>query len=133
MARCFYLGCFLCLLGTLTGCGTDSKGKSATVSGTVNLDGQPLDDGAIALFGEGGTGADSLPVKNGKFEGPATTGKKRVEIRAFRLGQPTPMGDEVIPAAPENYLPARFNTESKITVEVTAGGINPNKFDVESK
>ncbi len=76
---------------------------------------------------------DKLDVIDGKFEGKASPGKKRVEIRAYKLGQETKMGEKVIPAQKENYLPASLNTQSKLTAEITASGVNPNKFDVASE
>jgi len=43
------------------------------------------------------------------------------------------MGDVTIEATPENYIPARFNTSTTLTAEVTATGMNPNTFNVESR
>src|SRR5262245_3719762 len=77
MTRWFLLGCVLGALCCLGGCST-SEDKLVPVSGTVTLDGKPLDDGSVSLIGEGGSGAETLPVKNGKFEGQAKPGKKRV-------------------------------------------------------
>jgi len=99
----------------------------------VKLDGKSLSEGSIVLIGAEGDVPANLPIKEGKFEGLATLGKKRVEIRAFRMGKPTKMGDETIEATPENYLPDRFNSQSKLAAEVTASGIDPNTFDVQSK
>jgi len=105
-----------------------------SVSGTVDLDGKPLPEGTITLLGEGGTAPVKFDIKEGKFEGMATPGKKRVEVRAFKTGKPTKMGPEVIEATPENYIPAAYNTESKMAAEVGAGGgLNPSKFEVKSK
>jgi len=134
MARRFVLGCSLLVLGVLLGCsGSKSRFKDAvSVSGTVNLDGQPMPDGTITFIGEGGA-TEQVPVKDGKFQGGVTPGKKRVEIRAFKLGKPTKMGDQVIEATPENYIPATYNTDSKITAEVAGGAINPSTFEVKSK
>jgi len=98
------------------------------VSGLVYLDGMPLKEGSLILLGEGGLPPEMFAVKDGKFEGQAKPGKKRVEIRAFRPGKDTQMGDKIIPGSPENYLPERYNTSSTITAEVTAEGINPSKF-----
>jgi hypothetical protein len=136
MARWFSLGCTLalfCSLTSLTGC-SGSKDKPVSVSGTVDLDGKPLPEGTVTLVGEGGTAPTKFDVKEGKFEGMASPGKKRVEIRAFKIGKPTKMATEVIEATPENYIPAAYNTESKMTAEGGAGGgLNPSKFDVKSK
>jgi hypothetical protein len=133
MARWFVLGCVLGVLASLTGC-SKSEEPPVKVSGTVNLDGKPLADGSVTLFGEGGAPPEGpFPVKDGKFEGEAKPGKKKVSIHAYRLGEKTKMGDEWIEAGSVNYLPDRFNTSSKLTAEVTASGINPSKFDVSEK
>jgi hypothetical protein len=133
MTRWFSLGCVLCLFCLPLGCGSGSGPAPVAMSGTVELDGKPLDDGSITLSGEAGDVPETFPVKNGKFEGKATPGKKRVEIRAFRQGKATKMGDTIIEGGPENYLPDRFNTESKLTAEVGKDGITPSKFAVQSK
>jgi hypothetical protein len=130
MVRWFSFGCVLGVLFLLGGC--DSKPKVTKVSGTVELDGKPLDDGSISLFGEGGTAPEKFDVKNGKFEGEARPGKKKVQIMAFRQGKVTKMDKEEF-STPENYLPARYNSESTITADVTDSGINPKEFKVESK
>lgn len=94
-----------------------------------------MQEGSVMLVGIGEqSGAPAtLTVTNGNFSGPVTPGKKRVEIRAFKKGEPTKMGDMVIEGSPTNYLPPRFNTESTLTAEVGADGLNPSKFDVKSK
>src|ERR1700758_4058464 len=112
MARWLILGCILCTVCCLVGC--SSKPQPVAVTGTVELDGQPLDDGSITLFPDGGGAAEKFTVKNGKFEGQALPGKKKVEIHAFKQGEPTKMGDKIIPAPLVNYIPAKYNTESKI-------------------
>jgi len=128
VARAFVFGCLVGALFSLEGC---SKAPQAVaVSGTIDLDGKPLPEGSITLEGETGTAPDILSVKDGKFEGKATPGKKVVRITADKKGTPTKMGDKVIEATMENYLPPRFNSQSKIQAEVTPSGINPSNFKV---
>jgi hypothetical protein len=43
------------------------------------------------------------------------------------------MGNERIEGSKENYLPARFNSDSAFTAEVTAGGTNDFPFAVTSR
>jgi len=129
MARWFVLGCVLCVACLLVGCG---KARPVAVKGTIELDGKPMPDGSITLIAEDGSPPDVLPVKNGTFEGYSVPGKKRVEIRAFKMGKATKMGTETIPASPENFLPARFTSESKITAEVKSSGLDPSSFTVLS-
>ena len=45
---------------------------------------------------------------------------------------PTPIPQESKPT-PVNYLPARYNTETTLTAEVTDSGLNPSLFEVQSK
>ncbi len=119
------------VLAALIGCGTsNSKPKSVPVSGTVTIDGKPLPEGTV-YFKTIQTGAfDSLPVKDGKFEGGADVGERRVEVNSYRIkivkGE---MGGEV----KENVLPARYNTNSTLSATVTAVGPNTFTFDVKSK
>lgn len=127
------VGCILGVACVVVGCSGSTAAKQAKVTGTVTLDKNPLDEGVVRLVGEAGTPPTDLPVKAGAFEGTAPLGKVRVEIRAFRPGKETKMGDMVIPASPENYIPGRYNADSTLKAEVTDAGINPNKFDVLSK
>jgi hypothetical protein len=110
-----------------------------TVSGTVTLDGNPMPEGEI-LFAGPGEVPQVLDIKNGSFEGQVTVGTKRVEIRAYRQVQAVAAGGmykgEEVPgggSSKENYLPARFNSESELTAEVTASGPNKFSFPVTSK
>ncbi len=132
MARRFSLICTFIALGFLSGC-SGSKAKPVPVSGTINLNGKALSEGSITLAGEGGAIPETFEVKDGKFAGEALPGKKRVEIRAYRPGKATKMGNEVIEATPENYLPSQYNTESNISAEVGASGLNPSTFEVKAK
>jgi hypothetical protein len=128
MARWFLLCCVLGTFCFLSGCSRDPQ---VTVSGTVEIDGKPLPDGNITLVGEPGVPPVVLAVKDGKFEGRATPGKKRVEIQGLRPGK-LKMADKTYEVS-DNYLPARFNVHSTITAEVGADGIHPAKFEVSVK
>jgi hypothetical protein len=119
----------------ISGCDSGHKPLEITeVSGTVNLDGKPLPEGEVMLVNSAGEPPDVLPVINGEFSGPARMGPMRVEIRAYRPGKtpttPIPAESQV---GPENYLPARFNSTTTLTAEVTDGGLKPARFDVQSK
>ncbi len=120
---------------TLSGCGAASGPapvSQVTVAGTVNLDGKPLPDGQIVFTSPGMSGA-LISIKDGKFEGKSGVGEKRPEIRAFRTSTPVMMGDKPGPTVEENYIPARFNTDSKVMVKIEAAGRKDLKFDVESQ
>jgi hypothetical protein len=129
MNRHFFVLTTIGLLLSLTGCGSNP----VAVTGTVSLDGNPLPEGTIAFFDEAGGAPEQFPIKAGKFEGKVLPGKKKVEIRAFKMGEPTKMDDKIIEASPVNYLPPRYNTESQLKAEVTSSGVEPNSFKLDSK
>lgn len=131
MARWFLSGLFFSALLVLSGC--DSGPKTVKVAGAVKLDDKPLDDGKIT-FEEAGSVPDTLPVKNGKFEGQVKPGKKTVKIYAFKKGEKAKMDKVELEGTDKlNYIPSRFNSQSKITADVTDSGINPAEFKVESE
>ena len=125
------------LTSALAGCNGQSGPKVATlcdVSGTVDLDGQPMADGEIS-FSKPGAGPTIIAVKDGKFAGKTSAGEKRVEIRKYIPGKPIMMGDKpsLTPPDPENILPAKYNAESKLTATIPDAGKNDLKFEVTSK
>jgi hypothetical protein len=123
--------CFAALVVLNFGCGGSSKksaAPTATVKGVVNLDGHPMATGEIT-FSIPGEGVKQMPIKDGTFSGEASEGKNKVEIALYKDGPP----DTTKPTGPPtkvNVLPARWNTESKLTADVTVGGANDFKFDI---
>jgi hypothetical protein len=105
-----------------------------TVRGTVTVDGTPLPEGHVTLVNSLGHPPDTLPVKDGKFSGTAKQGQVKVQIRAYRPAPATttPIPEESKPT-PVNYLPPRYNTDTTLSAEVSASGLNPSSFAVESR
>lgn len=124
-----------CCFG-LSGCKGEAGPKIvpvAVVSGTVTLDGKPMDEpeGTIT-FAVPGQPPATLPIKGGKFEGKATTGDARVEIRAMRQGEPVMMdGKPVEGSGKVNYIAAKYNDQSTLTTKIAATGAKDLKFEVE--
>ncbi len=132
-----FRGICCCTLGLslllLVGCTPKAKGPTLVpVKGTVNLDGKALAEGEVQFSLPGEVPA-TFPVANGAFSGQAGVGNNRVEVRAYRPGTPTKMGDQTFGGEKENYIPAQYNTQSKFTADVTSGGANEFKFEVTSK
>ena len=121
----------LLALLALNGCGQPGKPKTASVSGTVTFDGQPLTEGTV-YFKTVATGSlDALAVKDGKFEGAAEVGDRRVEVNAFKtkvVGTGEMKGE-----VKENLVHPRYNIDSTLTATVTEAGPNTFKFEVKSK
>jgi hypothetical protein len=124
----------LCAVLVAVGCSSGPKpAPSTTASGTVNVDGKPLEDGEI-MFSIEGKGPMILPIKGGKFEGKVNVGDNAVQIRAYKMGEPImmdgkPFGDPV----KVNYIDEKFNDKSELKSKVDAAGAKDLKFDVESK
>jgi hypothetical protein len=116
------------------------------VSGTVTLDGQPLENALVTFTPEGGgRGASGVTDASGKYllatagQAGAVPGTHRVTVTTLNQGQATNMAD--VPSDSEAYMkqatgvdtsaydkaetqekiPAKYNTESTLVKEVTAG------------
>ncbi len=121
----------------LTGCGQNSNRKS--LEGVVTLDGQPLMEGSIRLIPMQGTGGPTAggEINDGKFSITSKgtfVGKFRVEITANRkTGQKKqgPFGNMVDDY--EQYIPDRYNQQSKLEAEVTEAGPNHFEFPLSSQ
>ena len=116
----------------LPGCGA----PTATVSGEVAVDGQPLDNGVISYAPADGQGAVATAVvQNGKYSLRTTPGKKWVQISA-----PVVVGKRKEYNGPDaplveirgERLPERYNAKTELTFEAKAGD-NTKDWSVESK
>jgi len=117
------------LLVVATGCGRSGP-TLVPVSGSVTFDGQPVETGEIVFRAvDGAVTSGAGPIVAGRYAARAPVGSKRVEIIATRpargaAAKPSISGE---PTAAEMFVPDRYNAESTLTAEVTAGG--PNEFD----
>jgi hypothetical protein len=129
----------LCLLTLLSGLalfgGCNDKSGRQGITGTVTLDGKPLEKAQISFRPQAGTASPSAGgnILNGKFtiapERGLLPGKFRVEITAsHHTGKtaPAPITGKMIPIE-EQYLPAKYNEQSHLEATVQSGG--PNRFD----
>ena len=125
----------LALAPFFLGCGGGSTGPAkADIKGKVTLDGSPLASGKI-IFDEGpGIPATELIIQDGTYQGQTTVGSKTVRISAFKAPDPkAAMKGPGYDTMKVNFLPAKYNTASKDTREVKAGGPNEFDFAVTSK
>jgi hypothetical protein len=124
----------------LSGCGgADPLGRQA-ISGTVTLNGQPVDNGAIAfepLDLQKGVGSGANIV-GGKYSIPQqqglTPGKYLVRISSADRSQAEPV-EEMPGEAPKmmakERIPAHWNLKSEQQIEVTADGDHVYDFDIK--
>ena len=93
-----------------------------TVEGTVSYSGQPLKDADLLVRTVDGKHAAGAKVTDGKFVLKAPVGQSKVEITAMReipgeFREENP-GERV--AVKEQFIPARYNSESTLQLDVKA-------------
>lgn len=109
------LGLFL----SVTGCGP----SEVVVSGTVTLDGKPLEEGNIAfrpLPATATSEATGVPIQGGKYQLKVRPGRYRIEITAARAA-PGPTDPFGTTPPPKSLIPEKYNARSELTEEVRAG------------
>lgn len=121
-------------LAALAATSCDSGNKLRPVSGTVTYKGAPLDQGSVTfLFVNPPGPAGGALITNGKFkiESPngLEPGSYKVLISSPQgVGQRTPEQIAAGASAPaKERIPPSYNTDSKLTIEVTKDG--PNEFN----
>lgn len=123
----------LCLL--LVGCHQASglpEPQRFPVRGTVMLDGKPLASGVI-YFKTIQTGAvDNAEIKDGKFEGQAQAGDRRVEICSYETVAPE-ANDPMATMRERNIVPSKYHSESNLTAKVVEEGPNEFSFELSSR
>lgn len=130
-----------------TGCGAGSY-KTATVSGRVTLNGQPLADAAVMFNpvatpgnvapGPGATGVTDADGRYtltlvGKTTKGAVVGKNRVEITMMKHDNPDPADDRPQRPKATVKIPARYHSkDSKLEFDVPSGGTDSANFELTS-
>jgi hypothetical protein len=118
--------------GLAGGCGPGT----ATVGGSVTVDGQPLEKGTISYVPADGPGTPAqAAVENGRYDLRTAPGKKLVQISA-----PAVVGKRKEYNAPDaplvevtaERLPERYNSKTELTFEVKPGG-NTKDWALETK
>lgn len=130
MLRCCALIAAGCLFAAC-GCGP----STGSVSGTVAVDGQPLEKGVISFAAAEGTGQPvTADITNGRYSATMQAGKKHVQISAqISVGKRRVSDAPGVPPDDiwEERLPPRFNSESKLEFEVKPGA-NAKDWETQS-
>lgn len=123
-------------LALCLGCG--KKDPRRPLSGTVTFQGKALDQGTITLLtttGQPGPVCGAM-IRQGRFHVPADQGVLPGTYRVtFSSGDPAKTvspeeyGQSGNPPAVER-IPAKFNTESDVTIEVKDSGTNKFEFTI---
>ena len=141
-SQCGRLVAASCATAALVAVGCSNAGPElAQVRGRITLDGKPLRDAAVMFVPETGRPATARTDLDGVYELAYTQGNRgallgthEVRISTYRPGYEgeTPEGvRRSITERPER-VPARYNEESELSVEVTPGN-NEFNFDLMSE
>jgi hypothetical protein len=126
-----FSGTFLlcAVLAWTVGCGSSPENAKAPptvkVSGTVKLDGKPMEGGEVR-FVVSGQAPKALPITNGAFSGEAYTGKNEIGV-VWDKEAPNPMDPQLkmmVNAVDLKYLPS---PKSPLNAEITG----PKEFNFE--
>lgn len=122
------------VLPLLVGCGGPAR---AQVTGTVTLDGQPLETGMISFEPIGGDGQSAGGgIKDGRYTLDASPGEMRVAIRANKVVGKTKLYNT--PDSPtidkvEEIIPARYYAPSELKVTLKPGSNENVNFELTTK
>jgi hypothetical protein len=123
----------------IAGCGGGDGPRLAPVEGTVTLDGQPLAGASVVFQPEHGRPSVGETDDAGRYKldytrdkPGAMLGKHRVSISTFREADPDADDPAHRKGQPER-VPAKYNVETTLEVEVTAGRKEPIDFPLDSK
>jgi hypothetical protein len=127
-SRLFPAVFFSCMVAL--GCPGNREEPTYDVSGAVTIDGAPLPNGFINFESEkpDGQPPGSAQIDGGRYATKSRAGKKKITITSNKpTGEKDSGGFDIT----VNWLPARYNTKSELSAEVTAAG--PNTFDFALK
>lgn len=127
-------GVFLAAVVALTGCGGNPN--RGNVAGTVTVDGQPAESGAISFAPvDGKSPTTGGPIEAGRYAVEVPFGTSKVAIRVPKVvGQRKLYDTPDSPVQPimEERLPAKYNDATELTIDVKPGD-NPHDFDLKTK
>jgi hypothetical protein len=118
----------------LAGCGDGAK--TGEVTGTVTIDGQPAESGAVTFIpADGQSPTAGGEIKAGKYTATVPVGVAKVEIRVPKVvGKkklyPTPDSPEQ--PIMQEVLPAKYNDNTELTFDVRPG-TNEKNWDLKTK
>jgi hypothetical protein len=125
-------GVLLTLLA-LAGCGDDKNGQ---VSGTVQVDGEPVAAGAILFVPvDGQTATAGGEIKDGRYSIKVPVGNMKVSLSAPKVvGKKKIYPTENSPIMPITVeaLPAKYNEQTELRLDVKPGK-NEKDWDLRSK
>ena len=106
------------------------------VSGTVTIDGEPAETGAVTFVPvDGKTGPAGTKIVDGAFEATLPVGPAKVQIRVPKIVGQTKIyntPDSPIQDVMAESLPAKYNDETELIYDVPPGK-SQHDFDLSTK
>lgn len=158
MTRFFLQGCMLLVPFALVGCGSSDLPDTVPVTGTVTMDGTPVDGATVNFLSEGGSIVSAGTTDaSGKFSLTTIIGSQSVEgavvgshgvavVKTDSAGQkiddPKAYMEQMANSAvrtsdfkPKHVIPQKYGnpTQSQIKAQVTEAGPNDIKIELSSK
>ena len=116
------------------GCNETDPDFAHTISGTITLDGNLVEDGTITFFpNKKDVRNAGCKIKGGKYRCGIMPGEYRVEIRAPRVVGTVPLYEEGGPVRDitEESIPINYNDDSELEVIIELKDVERN-FDLSS-
>ncbi len=137
----FWFGFAWITILAAAGCGGTDGPVTYPISGSVTLDGKPLETGEILFRSEGAVATFAGTISAGKYSLSATAGKMRVEISSTQIvpgkqgqrgGTPgDPISESNTALVYKEAISANYNKESTLTADVIPSG--PHQFNFALK
>ena len=129
--RCILVGLLVfVIVAPMAGCGGGAADR-VSVTGKVTYQGEPVAYGEIRFDPTDGAKSQpsGAPIRDGQYKvvgkGGVPVGTHRVSITAFRPNARPQAESAAVPmsggAAPNQYLPAKYNTKTELTVTLEPG------------
>lgn len=117
---------------SLAGCtGGSDLPKTGAVTGTVTLDGQPAAKCSVTFESDSGQVAFGQTDDAGRYELQFRDGVRGAVVGSNKVRIETTL-EAPAPAGYKDPIPAKYNTQTTLQVNVQAGE-NTHNFDLESK
>lgn len=134
--RVRFAGWVVALLAAAAVAGGCADDKTAEVTGTISVDGNPAEKGSISFVpADGKSPTAGSEIKNGKYAAKVPLGTAKVQVRVPKVvGKKklynTP--DSPVQDILEEALPGRYNDKTELQYEVKPGK-NEKDWDLKSK
>ncbi len=124
----FVVGCCL-----VVGC-ADPGPPTKYVSGSVTLDGEPLEDAFVEFQPGDGSRGTTLMIAAGEFSGDVLVGNMTVRFFAMRPAKPDPRLSPLEMQNPrKNILPDRYGFDSTTQLDLTTEEGTGLSYQLDSK